>query len=107
MGNKMFDGQVPDNWTKKSYPSLKPLAGWVSDFLERLNMFATWMKDGSPNVYWISGFFFTQSFLTGTKQNYARKYTIPIDEIVFNFKTLSFEKGRSLTQKAEDGAYIR
>merc|ERR1712146_205316 len=58
MGNKIFDGQVPDNWTKVSYPSLKPLAGWVTDFLERLAMFDKWMKTGAPNVYWISGFYF-------------------------------------------------
>jgi len=105
MGNKMFDGQVPDNWTKKSYPSLKPLAGWVSDFLERLNMFANWMKGGSPNVYWISGFFFTQSFLTGTKQNYARKYTIPIDEIVFDFEVVP-EVTKEHKSKPSDGCYI-
>lgn len=33
--NKLFDNKVPEVWNKVSYPSLKPLASWMNDFLER------------------------------------------------------------------------
>jgi dynein heavy chain, axonemal len=82
----LFDGKVPDMWKGHSYPSLKPLASYIIDLKNRIAFFQKWLDQGQPDSFWISGLFFTQSFLTGVMQNYARKYTIPIDELVFEFE---------------------
>lgn len=55
---------------------------------------------------WISGFYFTQSFLTGLKQNYARKYVIAIDIIEFDFEVVDDATKYDMNKQAPDGAYI-
>ncbi|CAM9110379.1 unnamed protein product, partial [Ectocarpus fasciculatus] len=109
MGNSMVLGKVPQMWSSVGYPSLKPLGSWVNDFLDRLKFLNDWFQSGkSPNVYWISGFFFTQAFITGTLQNYARKYSRPIDKVEFDFRVLTpSEVEISSSLKPKDGAYIK
>ena len=51
---------VPEEWESAAYPSLKPLASWVTDLVARLDMIAQWLKHGPPPAFWISGFFFPQ-----------------------------------------------
>ncbi|CEG43665.1 axonemal dynein heavy chain [Plasmopara halstedii] len=106
MGNSIVNGHVPARWSAVAYPSLKPLGSWVTDFLARLSFLQNWVTLGkAPRVFWLSGFFFTQAFITGTQQNYARKHKLPIDQIGYDTIVLS-QSSSDLTQAAEDGAYV-
>mmetsp|Transcript_5009 Transcript_5009/g.15033 ORF Transcript_5009/g.15033 Transcript_5009/m.15033 type:complete len:418 (+) Transcript_5009:2-1255(+) len=83
MYNAFLLQKVPGNWEKVSYPCLKPLNSWVTDFIERVNFMARWLTDGPPMSFWISCFFFPQGFMTAALQLHARKTRIPIDTLEF------------------------
>ncbi|CEM36965.1 unnamed protein product, partial [Vitrella brassicaformis CCMP3155] len=98
----IVDGKIPDMWAAKSYPSLKPLGSYVNDLVERLKFFQSWVDSGAPPVFWLSGFYFTQSFLTGVTQNFARKHKIAVDLVDFDFAI----PNETPTEAAESGAYV-
>ncbi|KAF5294393.1 hypothetical protein FQR65_LT10758 [Abscondita terminalis] len=103
--NALVIGKVPNSWMSKSYPSLKPLGSYTTDLIARIKFLQNWIDEGPPLVFWLSGFYFTQSFLTGVLQNYSRKEVLPIDWIHFEYYTTEFE---STVQKLpETGVYIR
>jgi len=97
MYTALLNNQVPANWAAVAYPSLKPLASWVSDLHARIAFMRKWLVGGQPEAFWLSGFFFPQGFMTGTLQNHARKYAIPIDTLSFSFRQLRAEDAADVT----------
>jgi len=104
MAENLTKNIIPQIWAKRSYPSLKPLSGYFKDLLQRLKVLQDWIDKGQPIVFWLSGFSFPQSFLTGVLQNYARAKTIPIDQLRFDFEVL--KEGETVDKAPETGCYI-
>ncbi|XP_042221034.1 dynein axonemal heavy chain 3-like isoform X7 [Homarus americanus] len=63
----------------------------ITHVRNELKFFQRWADEKIPDVFWFSGLFFPYSFLTGIRQNYARKHAIPIDRIDFLFKVMEKE----------------
>ena len=108
VGESMVNGTVPELWKASAYPSLKPLNGWIKDLSARLAFYTKWISEGTPKVTWFSGLFFTQSFITGTLQNYARRQHTPIDECGYDFEIIhpSVGTAESIGASPEHGSYI-
>ncbi|RLN88726.1 hypothetical protein BBJ28_00016849, partial [Nothophytophthora sp. Chile5] len=101
-----LNGRVPQLWAAVSFASLKPLASWVRDLLDRVTFFRQWLREGEPVVFQLNVFFFPQGFMTGTLQNFARKYQTAIDSLVFTFAVQDVASAQELTQSPTDGIYV-
>ena len=53
------------------------------------------------------GLLLPAGLLTGSMQNYARSHQFPIDTIGFDFIMLDTFSADAITEKPEDGVYIR
>ena len=98
----MDQNKVPANWANVAYPSLKPLASWITDLIQRINFMRTWLLNGQPNTFWMGGFYFPQGFMTGASQNHARKYKIAIDSLRWAFEV----KRMKTADDVQDGALL-
>ena len=54
---------------------------------------------------WITRYFFTQGFLTGAKQNYARKYKIAIDLLDYDFEVMNMNE-EDVSEPPNEGIYV-
>merc|ERR1719164_223263 len=82
--NAMFMDQIPAGWAKRSWPSLRPLASWLTNFNLRLNQLDEWQGNPMdiPKVTWISGLFNPQSFLTAINQVAAQRNQWELDKLL-------------------------
>eukprot|EP00878_Enallax_costatus_P034490 GHUV01038246.1.p1 GENE.GHUV01038246.1~~GHUV01038246.1.p1 ORF type:complete len:641 (+),score=181.99 GHUV01038246.1:662-2584(+) len=99
--------QIPELWKGVSYPSLRPLGSYQADLYKRLDMLASWASSGKPPaVFWLPGFFFVQSFLTAGLQNFARKHSIPIDMVGYDFEMMGMDPSKYSQSPPSEGLYI-
>jgi dynein heavy chain len=105
MYTAFINGRVPVLWASAAYPSMKPLVSWFSDLIARCEFIRVWATKGEPTVFWMGGFFFPQSFMTGILQTYSRKHLVPVNTLSFRTETLK-ETMEQIMRPPEDGVYI-
>jgi len=102
----VFDGRVPSSWAS-AYNSLKPLAAWTRDLVQRVDQLAKWASSAHPPlIFWMSGFTFPTGFLTAVLQTCARSNNVAIDSLSWEF-AVSTVDDRNITQQPKDGVWIK
>jgi len=106
MYGAFLKSRIPPNWEAVAYPSLKPLAGWITDLVKRVEFMRTWCQEGHPKCFWLPGFFFPHGFMTGTLQTYARKHKVAVDLLQYCFKVEKIIDPKDVEKSPEDGIYV-
>jgi dynein heavy chain len=87
-GNQLLLGKVPAVWMQVSFVTVKPLAGFITNLIQRVSFIQNWIDNGQPKIFWLPGFFYPQAFLTSVLQNHARKYKVGMELLHFDHEVL-------------------
>ncbi|XP_028415244.1 dynein heavy chain 5, axonemal-like [Dendronephthya gigantea] len=103
--DNIYDARVPALWKKISWESTT-LGFWFTDLIERNNQFSTWLFDGRPICFWMTGFFNPQGFLTAMRQEITRAHKgWALDCVVLSNDVTKYMK-EDLTSAPAEGVYV-
>ena len=103
--DNMFDAKVPQKWLKISWQS-STLGFWFTELLERDVQFKKWCFNGRPKVFWMTGFFNPQGFITAMRQEVTRAHkNWSLDSVVCQNLVTRFSK-EDIHESPPEGVYI-
>ncbi|XP_055923365.1 dynein axonemal heavy chain 5 isoform X2 [Eupeodes corollae] len=101
----MYDARIPERWMKISWESTT-LGFWYTELLERNAQFRTWISTDRPKVFWMTGFFNPQGFLTAMRQEVTRAHKgWALDSVVLQNQTTRYNK-EDITEYPAEGVYV-
>uniref|UniRef100_A0A8C9XCP5 Dynein axonemal heavy chain 8 n=1 Tax=Sander lucioperca TaxID=283035 RepID=A0A8C9XCP5_SANLU len=103
--DNIFDARVPNLWKKISWES-STLGFWFTELLERNKQFHSWVFEGRPKTFWMTGFFNPQGFLTAMRQEVTRANKgWALDTVTLTNKVLK-QAQEEITASPTDGVYV-
>ncbi|CAG7714181.1 unnamed protein product [Allacma fusca] len=102
----MYDAKVPGFWLRYSWQS-QSIGFWFTELLERNIQFSKWLNKGRPNLFWMTGFFNAQGFLTAMKQEVTRAHKgWALDQVAMHNEVLKQTKEEVGSAAPAEGVYI-
>ena len=112
--DSMFDAKVPDKWentlTGDEFSWRLPTLGlWFSSLLNRDDQYHSWLDNGRPKSFWLTGFFNPNGCLTAMKQEVTRKHKTQkwaLDDVVYHTEMTTYERAEQIKTPPQEGIYI-
>jgi dynein heavy chain len=112
--DSIFDAKVPHTWentlTGDEFSWRLPTLGlWFSSLLNRDEQYRSWLENGRPKSFWLTGFFNPNGCLTAMKQEVTRKHKSQkwaLDDIVYHTEVTTYEKAEHIKSSPAEGIYI-
>nr|KAF6473900.1 dynein axonemal heavy chain 12 [Rousettus aegyptiacus] len=106
LSGSLLLGKVPEIWAKRSYPSLKPLGSYITDFLARLNFLQVIPSDVS-NTAPEDGVYIHGLYLDGAR--WDRKSGLLAEQypkLLFDLMPIIWIKPTKKTEIVKSNAYV-
>lgn len=103
----IYTARVPAAWLKKSW--ISPSMGiWFGSLCNRAGELNSWLTNGRPKSFWLTGFFNAQGFLTAVQQEVTRRHSgWSLDDVIPYSEMTPFEKEDiEKKDRIEEGVYI-
>ncbi|KER25686.1 hypothetical protein T265_14170, partial [Opisthorchis viverrini] len=102
----IYDARVPAVWTRSSWDS-STLGFWYTELIERNAQFSSWLENGRPVCFWMTGFFNPQGFLTAMRQEVSRMHEgWSLDSVVLASKMTRANAEDLKDPPSEGGVYV-
>uniref|UniRef100_A0A2C9JCN9 AAA+ ATPase domain-containing protein n=1 Tax=Biomphalaria glabrata TaxID=6526 RepID=A0A2C9JCN9_BIOGL len=102
----IYDGRIPAAWKKISWDS-STISFWLNELQDRNTQFRSWLYNGSPKSFWMTGFFNAQGFLTAMRQKVTRNHKgWALDTVVLHNEVTKFENIDAIPTEPPEGVYV-
>jgi len=104
--NNMFDARVPTAWQAMSWLS-STIGFWFTELLGRHAQFHTWVFNGRPTAFWLTGFFNANGFITAMRQEVTRAHKgWALDSVVCANEVTKLQGKEEATDPPKEGVYV-